>query len=340
MDVDPNSGVYIITIRRSGAEEKFYVGKSINLRKRKAQHFGDLRARRHHNILLQRAWDKYGQESFEFKIVAYGNPCDLIAIEQSTLDTIMLERGDESVLNILTLCVDKRLGIPHTAETRATLSRKQADNWKDPVYREASIIALTAACNRPGMRERMSIIQKEVSSRPEIKEVRRLLGIAYGLNPLVKARRKAANLRPDVRAKRSASGVAAKTAPGIREEISAVQKVIQNRPEIKAKIAATRGTPEYRRRISDRRRAIHATDTYRELQRAAQLVAQNRPETKAKRAASMARVFADPAQTAKRRAVEATPEVKAKRLAVGRLNAARYQALRDAKALAKGDKEA
>tara|TARA_R110000868_G_C10688432_1_gene748089 strand:- start:38 stop:742 length:705 start_codon:yes stop_codon:yes gene_type:complete len=60
------SGIYkIINV----VNNKFYVGSSVDLRKRKSKHFSELRHNKHNNKHLQRAWNKYGEDSFIFVIV-------------------------------------------------------------------------------------------------------------------------------------------------------------------------------------------------------------------------------------------------------------------------------
>lgn len=55
--------IYKIVNKENG---KFYIGSTINLEKRKKKHFDDLHNKKHHCIFLQRAYDKYGINSFEF----------------------------------------------------------------------------------------------------------------------------------------------------------------------------------------------------------------------------------------------------------------------------------
>ena len=63
----PNaSGIYLITCTITS---KIYVGSAINLRQRRKGHFTDLQRNVHCNPKLQRAWNKYGEESFTFEIL-------------------------------------------------------------------------------------------------------------------------------------------------------------------------------------------------------------------------------------------------------------------------------
>lgn len=54
-------GIYCI---RNLKNDKRYIGQSKNISIRFSQHFSDLRAGRHGNEVLQRAWNKYGENSF------------------------------------------------------------------------------------------------------------------------------------------------------------------------------------------------------------------------------------------------------------------------------------
>ena len=63
-----NIGVYkIVNIENN----KVYVGSSINLKSRKYQHFWNLEKANHPNIHMQRAYSKYGKDSFKWEIIEY-----------------------------------------------------------------------------------------------------------------------------------------------------------------------------------------------------------------------------------------------------------------------------
>lgn len=59
-------GIYQIRNKVNG---KVYVGSSVNVRRRWVEHRRDLRRGNHYNQHLQRAWNKYGESSFEFLLV-------------------------------------------------------------------------------------------------------------------------------------------------------------------------------------------------------------------------------------------------------------------------------
>lgn len=80
------SGIYAIV---NTLNNKKYVGSSGNLRKRYRQHFNELSKNKHINIHLQRAFNKYGKDAFEFWIL---EECEnirdtLLTIEQKWIDS-------------------------------------------------------------------------------------------------------------------------------------------------------------------------------------------------------------------------------------------------------------
>lgn len=58
--------IYIILNKING---KFYLGSTKNLHKRKLKHFRELKSQKHHSIYLQRSYNKYGIDNFEFIII-------------------------------------------------------------------------------------------------------------------------------------------------------------------------------------------------------------------------------------------------------------------------------
>ena len=63
---DALCGVYRIVNNING---KMYVGQSINIKARWKDHINTLNRNDSHSVLLQRAWNKYGQENFSFEIL-------------------------------------------------------------------------------------------------------------------------------------------------------------------------------------------------------------------------------------------------------------------------------
>lgn len=63
------NGIYKIACL---SNNKCYIGKSVNLKKRLHNHYYTLKNNTHHNILLQRAFNKYGASDFIITIVIAG----------------------------------------------------------------------------------------------------------------------------------------------------------------------------------------------------------------------------------------------------------------------------
>src|SRR5216684_1737979 len=64
--IPATSGIYKITCT---ANKKIYIGSAVNLYHRKGQHFSDLRQNKHHNPIMQNAWNKYGEQAFIFEVL-------------------------------------------------------------------------------------------------------------------------------------------------------------------------------------------------------------------------------------------------------------------------------
>jgi len=66
MDIPTTSGIYKITCN---ANKMFYIGCSINLHRRRNQHWYELRVNTHHNRHLQYCWDTYGENTLSFEVL-------------------------------------------------------------------------------------------------------------------------------------------------------------------------------------------------------------------------------------------------------------------------------
>lgn len=56
--------------------KKIYIGQSNNLKKRKREHFNKLRKDTHENSYLQRAFNKYGEQCFQYEVLVEENLSD------------------------------------------------------------------------------------------------------------------------------------------------------------------------------------------------------------------------------------------------------------------------
>lgn len=84
-DIGNVSGIYKIVNKIDG---KYYVGSTKNFNERINRHFKSLRRGKHHNINLQRSFDKYGEESFEFVVLETCEVTNLLTLEQLFLNKL------------------------------------------------------------------------------------------------------------------------------------------------------------------------------------------------------------------------------------------------------------
>jgi len=80
-------GVYII---KCTTNDRYYVGSSVNIKSRWYVHLNELKKNIHHSSKLQRAFNKYGKESFVFEILEECEPIKEIILkrEQFYIDSM------------------------------------------------------------------------------------------------------------------------------------------------------------------------------------------------------------------------------------------------------------
>ena len=84
-EVQEPSGVYQILCRRTGQK---YVGSSLDIDQRWKTHRRQLNQRTHCNQYLQRAWTKYGEPRFEFRVLELINAKRLRRSEESWIERL------------------------------------------------------------------------------------------------------------------------------------------------------------------------------------------------------------------------------------------------------------
>jgi group I intron endonuclease len=124
-----------------------YIGQSANLHKRKIDHFASLKRGVNDNKNLQEAYNIYGKENFEFKVILYCEPDQLTYYEQSCVDTF------DPAYNICRECVFTTKGVFASEETRKLISQNHADfkgenhpnfgkHWDEEVRKNMSLAKL------------------------------------------------------------------------------------------------------------------------------------------------------------------------------------------------------
>ena len=71
---------------RNIIDNKLYIGSATNFSKRKAVHLYQLRRNKHHNIYLQRVYNKHGESNLEFNVLLWCDKENLLIYEQLCLD--------------------------------------------------------------------------------------------------------------------------------------------------------------------------------------------------------------------------------------------------------------
>lgn len=118
------TGIYAIVNK---VNDKFYVGSASAVGKfrcesgfylRWTKHLLHLRRNTHHCIYLQNAWNKYGEDNFEFRILEFVAPEFCIEVEQDYLDY-----ADKNLKYNSSPTAGSPLGVKRTEATKEKLSK-------------------------------------------------------------------------------------------------------------------------------------------------------------------------------------------------------------------------
>ena len=186
--VDRISGVYEI---RNVINGHRYIGSSVDIFSRRYTHRRSLAARKHHSIYLQRAWDKYGEETFEFSILVICPKFELRRIEQGLLD------AGNCAYNVHPVAVcggipghvvskstrekmrKSRIGFYHTDETKQKISKILRNKFTKQQLADRAMLASAAAQSNTANAKRKNTI---ASRTPE--------ECAHHINKLSEAQKK------------------------------------------------------------------------------------------------------------------------------------------------------
>jgi group I intron endonuclease len=152
-----NIGVYKIVNKVTG---DFYIGSSVNLNKRFNNHKHFLANQRHHNIILQNVFNKYGLDNLSFEIIEIvENKTNLIKREQYYIDTLNPKYNiclkAESPLGTKRTKKSKHkmskaaMGRKHSKETKQKISKNSSKYWKDKKLSKESIEKRTKSRSKP-----------------------------------------------------------------------------------------------------------------------------------------------------------------------------------------------
>lgn len=130
---EKKSGVYVIT---NTINNKVYIGSTISgFKKRIKEHLYELIKNRHHSDHLQKAYNKYGGDSFEFSILEICHKESIIEREQFYLDKYKSYQRKNGY-NILEKAYNSQ-GYKHTEETLKLIGEISKKRGVNPVSIEA-----------------------------------------------------------------------------------------------------------------------------------------------------------------------------------------------------------
>jgi group I intron endonuclease len=139
-------GIYAIIHLLSG---KRYIGSTKNTKVRWRRHQNSLRRGDHHCSHLQRSWNKYGADQFEFNLIeSVEDPKMLLLMEQKWMDSTRL---------LFNTCprAGSPLGMKLTAEQRDKISIANSGVAKTQEHRAALSLAQHIRAQRPNEQKRI-----------------------------------------------------------------------------------------------------------------------------------------------------------------------------------------
>lgn len=152
------SGIYCI---ENIVNAKQYIGSAINLKHRWDTHCCAFRKGIHANVILQRAWNKYGKSKFSFIVIEYVSDVNnLIEREQFWMDKL------ESVKNGYNISPNagSQLGFRHTSESKKKISKSKKGTkivFTDPEVRARNISMARIGYVMPeSTKKKLSVLNK------------------------------------------------------------------------------------------------------------------------------------------------------------------------------------
>jgi len=122
-------GIYYI---ENIVNNKKYIGQSVNLERRKREHFCCFRNKTHKNPYFQNAFDKYGEENFIFKVLIYCESSEMTRYEQFFVNLY----NKNELYNLSLECVKSTLGIHLSEEHKRKISKATTGKPKNKIGRK------------------------------------------------------------------------------------------------------------------------------------------------------------------------------------------------------------
>jgi len=167
MQEEMKSGIYCI---ENVINNKKYIGQSVNIKDRWRRHKSELENNTHDNDYLQKAWNKYGKDSFNFYILEY----------------CYVDKLDEKEAHYIDLYNTMNRDLGYNLKSGGQFSNYVCDEIKNKISK-----AEKKAYENPELRKTRSIHALIQWANPEIKE--KIMGEnngMYGKHHTEEARRK------------------------------------------------------------------------------------------------------------------------------------------------------
>jgi len=270
-------GIYEIVHIASG---KRYGGQAQDVHERWNTHKWILRRNCHHCRYLQNAWNKYGADAFEFRVIH-----NLSNVPKEQLQDKLDELEYELITSYIGDCYNTMRIIEHgfigTPEHKAWFAKFHKALWDDPEHRENRIKAITDSYTDElrSLRSKTSI---KYNARPEIKAAvsERFLKLWQSEEHRAEQsiKRKANWKDPEYVAKQKTSRQATWKDENVREKrIAGIKKA--NTPEVIAK-------RQEKAAVTWAKKKADGSSKWTEEQKARHKLAFQNPETKAKKSAA------------------------------------------------------
>lgn len=234
-----NTGVYQILSKVDG---KIYIGSAgVSFKKRWRQHVTSLRAGKHVNVLLQRAWDKHGEENFDFQVLEECPPSECVSVEQTYLDKYEAYSPEKGYN--LNPTAGSMLGYVHTEASRIKMSiSAKLASARDPSLAEKRLERIKQYYSDPQARKKVSDRVREYMKRPDVIERSRAAGVLRFKDPASRLAHgqaiKAATSSPEYRSSQSEKTKAVWSDEDFRLRMIERRREYSNRPEVKAAFVA------------------------------------------------------------------------------------------------------
>lgn len=222
------SGVYLI---RNSINGKGYVGFSCNLARRFKVHISQLNQGTHHSVVLQRAWNKYGETAFQFLVLTFIEGKEFLFRAEQEWTTILQSDDGHHGYNMRKVGRSSA-GMEFSDETRNKMSASKKGRRFSEEHRRHLGEAQLGRRFSPERCARMSEARKGKRRSPE--HVQNAANAQRGLKRSPEAR--------------------ARISEGVRRDWETRSREMSDEQKIKLGIASRRwwGSPEERRKQSER----------------------------------------------------------------------------------------